>query len=199
MRITPAGAGKTSVFVMRLKCSQDHPRRCGENFLPLHRKSHNTGSPPQVRGKQEFSVARPRKERITPAGAGKTIFERCSVNEHQDHPRRCGENKSKARRLRELIGSPPQVRGKLCAVCVKLSLPGITPAGAGKTWTMEHLPAMDEDHPRRCGENLAVGDAAAVKEGSPPQVRGKRLRNHRGRAEPGITPAGAGKTHTLTV
>ena len=30
-RITPAGAGKTSLFEFRYACCKDHPRRCGEN------------------------------------------------------------------------------------------------------------------------------------------------------------------------
>ena len=32
-RITPACAGKTSHFTLRLSASQDHPRVCGENEL----------------------------------------------------------------------------------------------------------------------------------------------------------------------
>ena len=33
-RITPAGAGKTKVVCARESLTQDHPRRCGENFPP---------------------------------------------------------------------------------------------------------------------------------------------------------------------
>ena len=34
-RITPAGAGKTSSRRRRQMGTRDHPRRCGENFMPL--------------------------------------------------------------------------------------------------------------------------------------------------------------------
>ena len=71
---------------------------------------------------------------------------------------------------------------------------GITPAGAGKTWTMEHLPELDEDHPRRCGEN-DDGDISRLRDiGSPPQVRGKLYCVCFGSGGLRITPAGAGKT-----
>ena len=32
-RITPAGAGKTSVAIGTGVCNRDHPRRCGENTM----------------------------------------------------------------------------------------------------------------------------------------------------------------------
>ena len=31
-RITPAGAGKTSVSILSAYAARDHPRRCGENL-----------------------------------------------------------------------------------------------------------------------------------------------------------------------
>ena len=34
-RITPAYAGKSSCSMMFIKISEDHPRLCGEKFLPL--------------------------------------------------------------------------------------------------------------------------------------------------------------------
>ena len=50
------------------------------------------------------------------------------------------------------------------------------------------------DHPRRCGENTESMEEIAVSLGSPPQVRGKRLKKRGDADERGITPAGAGKT-----
>ena len=72
-RITPAGAGKTEAERENIESYKDHPRRCGENkFWPCGH-TQNAGSPPQVRGKQfDFGVDRS-NNRITPAGAGKTI------------------------------------------------------------------------------------------------------------------------------
>ena len=71
---------------------------------------------------------------------------------------------------------------------------GITPAGAGKTNQQFRQRNRTEDHPRRCGENVRAAENFDFSAGSPPQVRGKpRVSVARG-AEPGITPAGAGKT-----
>ena len=51
-RITPAGAGKTQHGLRGGWGSEDHPRRCGENMRGNCRYTRLTGSPPQVRGKQ---------------------------------------------------------------------------------------------------------------------------------------------------
>ena len=51
-RITPAGAGKTSIGYLRSLAFGDHPRRCGENTFLVFRIFLSF--------------------RITPAGAGKT-------------------------------------------------------------------------------------------------------------------------------
>ena len=50
-----------------------------------------------------------------------------------------------------------------------------------------------EDHPRRCGEKLALVGDLMQEVGSPPQVRGKGHRIAAGRKRGRITPAGAGK------
>ena len=112
-RITPAGAGKTQLFNNINIDIKDHPRRCGENITRLSRRKKRLGSPPQVRGKLNFSCSLLGVTRITPAGAGKTISlcpERAIA---RDHPRRCGENCRGRRNTPEIPGSPPQVRGKL--------------------------------------------------------------------------------------
>ena len=73
-RITPAGAGKTGFYRQPIWKAADHPRRCGEN---QHRDKYRvlrTGSPPQVRGKPFEKLMNGGNNRITPAGAGKTLF-----------------------------------------------------------------------------------------------------------------------------
>ena len=75
---------------------------------------------------------------------------------------------------RSRLGSPPQVRGKLCnLIAVQL---------------------LSEDHPRRCGENLVCPNLAGMRLGSPPQVRGKPSKPEDPHRRLRITPAGAGKT-----
>ena len=173
-RITPAGAGKTSLVLATCSDIMDHPRRCGENGIMRCRAWLRTGSPPQVRGKHYLRV---------PAAS-------CAV----DHPRRCGENDLYYIDPSDSEGSPPQVRGKLDRCMGAAAARRITPAGAGKTSDISELLWSRRDHPRRCGENETVCRQVAARLGSPPQVRGKqcaaltRFNCFR------ITPAGAGKT-----
>ena len=137
--ITPAGAGKTWIERTGETLLEDHPRRCGENANYRYAYRRGGGSPPQVRGKPASSTMRFALARITPAGAGKTIY--CCTRQAvtADHPRRCGENKHTGRRRIERLGSPPQVRGKLSHRHHIPCNSGITPAGAGKTqWRLDY-------------------------------------------------------------
>ena len=93
----------------------------------------------------------------------------------QDHPRRCGENGNSSCLTVWCAGSPPQVRGKLYYSMYLGRKPGITPAGAGKTFFMDNNFTPAEDHPRRCGENADNPVNSVKQTGSPPQVRGKRM------------------------
>ena len=70
-------------------------------------------------------------------------------------------------------GSPPQVRGKPISSAFVISFSRITPAGAGKTVLYAACNALNEDHPRKCGENDSTALKAEADAGSPPQVRGK--------------------------
>ena len=127
-----------------------------------------------MRGKlaiQIFSVVTPG---ITPAGAGKTCMKSDFKFWNGDHPRRCGENTIKIMKRRNMLGSPPQVRGKQIYFDESVLTARITPAGAGKT--------------QRRYKRL---DCLL---GSPPQVRGKHDDNIKSVVTQRITPAGAGKT-----
>ena len=175
MRITPAGAGKTTKLRQEVLAALDHPRRCGENGIPRNQGHLRAGSPPQVRGKLPQFVILPEQVGITPAGAGKTgTHAGC-------RPRG--------------VGSPPQVRGKLPCIVLDASASGITPAGAGKTEDWKSKYEKEQDHPRRCGENEDAARKKTDAEGSPPQVRGKPDHRPRQGTVCGITPAGAGKTY----
>ena len=200
LRITPAGAGKTQQFRQRNRIDSDHPRRCGENISDPACCSSIKGSPPQVRGKPERNISGRSGFGITPAGAGKTCFVILISSVLQDHPRRCGENRSGTVRTKTTRGSPPQVRGKPCCAFVTASRSRITPAGAGKTRYSCRMCSRSRDHPRRCGENKETMTEDAENAGSPPQVRGKLQLNAQYRLGRRITPAGAGKTtHTMEV
>ena len=94
-------------------------------------------------------------------------------------------------------GSPPQVRGKREVRTTPRVTLRITPAGAGKTFSPAVNYRNKKDHPRRCGENQKVLRNILRLPGSPPQVRGKRFIIRCGKVTTRITPAGAGKTHSL--
>ena len=152
-RITPARAGKTLNFRLRLVISSDHPRACGENYTAYTPEGKAYGSPPRVRGKHGGEFERSNITRITPARAGKTIFKRGIHLLYADHPRACGENcVFRSARLFP-TGSPPRVRGKLCSVLCDIYLTRITPARAGKTFVFLFCHFTYPDHPRACGEN----------------------------------------------
>ena len=111
--ITPAGAGKTDRIRLIELNRQDHPRRCGENYYNETPNVKTPGSPPQVRGKPLYFLSYSSMSRITPAGAGKTAGDTLSGFRKEDHPRRCGENHCIIPHNIAMLGSPPQVRGKL--------------------------------------------------------------------------------------
>ena len=111
------------------------------------------GSPPQVRGKQKYTIDMRRGRGITPAGAGKTPETALERLAFTDHPRRCGENFRRLSSGEMFTGSPPQVRGKHGTMDAKTLDRGITPAGAGKTHLIDQFHFYLRDHPRRCGEN----------------------------------------------
>ena len=72
LRITPACAGKTAAVYKDLTGEKDHPRVCGENFHVKLITIVRIGSPPRVRGKQQWVLTVLTHGRITPACAGKT-------------------------------------------------------------------------------------------------------------------------------
>ena len=91
------------------------------------------GSPPQVRGKVRVPADVRGGSGITPAGAGKRVFEMAKKYYPRDHPRGCGEKGMTSHKKENLQGSPPQVRGKVSYLREILVLIRITPAGAGKS------------------------------------------------------------------
>ena len=133
IRITPAGAGKTSRMGEKDPRGWDHPRRCGENVLSL-----------------QFPKPPPW---ITPADAGKTMSSSSAAAKRWDHPRGCGENAACIGWYFVVSGSPPRMRGKQVRLDDIFEKIRITPADAGKTRQGSGEKAPGQDHPRGCGEN----------------------------------------------
>ena len=150
--ITPAYAGK------RLPCCwvparrQDHPRVCGEKKSGCVPGRGKVGSPPRMRGKALVLCVSSSLPGITPAYAGKSERTNWTTTCRRDHPRVCGEKKSRTIRTKKFTGSPPRMRGKVTFHDLCRSMLGITPAYAGKRTGADRKAPTKEDHPRVCGE-----------------------------------------------
>ena len=131
--ITPACAGKSCPPQAPTFTRQDHPRACGEKGLLCPAVHLHGGSPPRVRGKASTNGLYPTFAGITPAYAGKRIWNSTALCPPRDHPRVCGEKLSTTSTDIHPAGSPPRMRGK--AVVLKWSCreTRITPACAGKS------------------------------------------------------------------
>ena len=70
-RITPAYAGKSNLQKKYKEGDMDHPRICGEKFIPAATRVPSIGSPPHMRGKAAGDRQERGRHRITPAYAGK--------------------------------------------------------------------------------------------------------------------------------
>ena len=129
-----------------------------------------------MRGKEILDALRTALVGITPAYAGKSHF--LVVNEilTKDHPRVCGEKMAMRKSVRLNLGSPPRMRGKADALCKIVVQLRITPAYAGKSVIRGGLVALNEDHPRVCGEKSFKSSVLPSLEGSPPRMRGKEGR-----------------------
>ena len=90
------------------------------------------------------------------------------------------------------------MRGKPLSLPVLLQHTRITPADAGKTYTPAFVVNQTQDHPRGCGENLSHIQSQFQNIGSPPRMRGKRIKLNKTDKYHRITPADAGKTAVLS-
>ena len=166
---------------------------CGEKRWTEHHPSRGLGSPPRVLGKVYRCKHIVRWLGITPACAGKRYQIATSGKNAEDHPRVCGEKSNIVLGRLPIAGSPPRVRGKVCAESMVVPPAGITPACAGKSRFGLRASVCAEDHPRVCGEKRWLVWHSAEIRGSPPRVRGKGIEDQLEVGTLGITPACAGK------
>ena len=192
--ITPAYAGKRLNYAPRNLAHKDHPRVCGEEPQPATHSAAPPGSPPRMRGRAAFHSRFPALAGITPAYAGKSPRATASRAAPWDHPRVCGEERHPGYRGKAPVGSPPRMRGRDLAKCKRWKAAGITPAYAGKRWTVAGTVAARWDHPRVCGEELYAMLAFVEIWGSPPRMRGRGTLAVQNEPQFRITPAYAGKS-----
>ena len=143
---------------------------------------------PELRYKYEVNGG------IIPACAGNTSTTRERRCRPRDHPRVCGEHSLAAYTITLNPGSSPRVRGTLESSCFRYFPTGIIPACAGNTISPESTSCWSWDHPRVCGEHVALVAPALVQAGSSPRVRGTPERRRRRKRRHGIIPACAGNT-----
>ena len=173
MRITPAYAGKSLPCPALLRFRQDHPRVCGEKHTHLNGTFLNLGSPPRMRGKAPLLSKAPSECGITPAYAGKSDYRCVTAQAYWDHPRVCGEKYFAIRDKVAKKGSPPRMRGKVVVPVKSSACCRITPAYAGKSCPAVYGNRLAQDHPRVCGEKVAIARLLPCLLGSPPRMRGK--------------------------
>ena len=133
LRNIPAYAGKTLLLPWCGLWHTEHPRVCGENFLPRLLYSVVSGTSPRMRGKLEWGIDCVVLLRNIPAYAGKTPGVWPSCRHAEEHPRVCGENKPFVFRFRIRKGTSPRMRGKLGGFRRCGGAPRNIPAYAGKT------------------------------------------------------------------
>ena len=191
-RIIPAYAGNTGTVRMACCLSRDHPRVCGEHFPRKRGGLLGVGSSPRMRGTPGPRLERLHAHRIIPAYAGNTsqsVSQKHSEQDHprvcgghsfsrlalwffQDHPRVCGEHEEPVQRIPAERGSSPRMRGTRPGCMSSLLVNGIIPAYAGNTKGNFFIDALQEDHPRVCGEHYRSDGEECTELGSSPRMRG---------------------------
>ena len=141
--ITPAYAGKSPARPGPRPWRWDHPRICGEKFPNIHVPVCRSGSPPRMRGKAHAGIRGIHQRRITPAYAGKSSTRLSCRCRPWDHPRVCGEKSAQGSILQALPGSPPRMRGKVYLFRLMTCPVRITPAYAGKSYS---IPGLIDHH-----------------------------------------------------
>ena len=192
--ITPAYAGTSRLRWSAPPDSRDHPRVCGEKLKETQEEIQHTGSPPRMRGKVFYSSYFAFGRGITPAYAGKSEKSADGLICARDHPRVCGEKHHRCHPLPRPRGSPPRMRGKALRTGQRPRACGITPAYAGKSYSLALFLGLHRDHPRVCGEKPLSLLTTRWCLGSPPRMRGKVCGLGACKAHIGITPAYAGKS-----
>ena len=155
------------------------------------------GSPPRGRGKVCIAFLGLSASRITPAWAGKRYQQQVGRAVGRDHPRVGGEKAKGKPKSQGHLGSPPRGRGKVETISSNSRAEGITPAWAGKSRAAVPAEQLIRDHPRVGGEKYAGRRHRGDLKGSPPRGRGKGQLHPWAAFHAGITPAWAGKRHTL--
>ena len=177
-RIIPARAGFTASALGVPGRHADHPRSRGVYAARGRSAANLRGSSPLARGLR----------------AGFARLVRGAV----DHPRSRGVYHPRRRRPRRRPGSSPLARGLLALRTGDYRDLRIIPARAGFTRRVTGTPSGSSDHPRSRGVYHHREENARVSLGSSPLARGLRYHARVRVCGPGIIPARAGFTGTVS-
>ena len=145
----------------------------------MHYSVRTIGSPPPMRGKDNYMTVSVDDFRITPAYAGKSGSACLRCSDAEDHRRLCGEKAFVWLQVLRMLGSLPPKRGKV-----------------GDAFLVAN---RVRHHPRLCGDKHMLPKRSTPIWGSPPPMRGKVHRHYKCHFILRITPAYAGKSLSVKV
>ena len=147
-----------------------------------------------MRGSQEHADWHGCVEGIIPAHAGLTFTPPYKFRHCRDHPRACGAHQDNNKKVWNLAGSSPRMRGSPGYADRQIPAVGIIPAHAGLTDYECLRCGRARDHPRACGAHFVWPASRAGFWGSSPRMRGSLEYDENYNNVVGIIPAHAGLT-----
>ena len=109
---TPAYAGKTNPGKNGERGRQKHPRLRGEDPLQVRYFQCGEETPPLTRGRPFLFIEERKRNRNTPAYAGKTLSAPQECGPFGKHPRLRGEDRNRTRKIPCVPETPPLTRGR---------------------------------------------------------------------------------------
>ena len=108
----PTRMGKTCHLFEKILEAPDHPHTHGENFFDSEDNVKIFGPSPHAWGKQRLQDLNKYEMRTIPTRMGKTHECRCRLVLLSDHPHTHGENTTKEKVMKRIIGPSPHAWGK---------------------------------------------------------------------------------------
>ena len=194
--LIPAGAGRTVGPGPRRAWIGAHPRWRGADWVTEWMIGRNEGSSPLARGGQMGAMKGIYTARLIPAGAGRTPRPTAESAQMTAHPRWRGADQISPDAADLADGSSPLARGGPTHHPRRHDLPGLIPAGAGRTSTLPLCTALARAHPRWRGADRRRTRPLMWHLGSSPLARGGRPPLNPLIPARRLIPAGAGRTRT---
>ena len=193
---TPACAGKSNTIANEANKIRKYPRVRGEE-LPFSLWYWSRAEiPPRARGRDTIKLGDLEDLGNTPACAGKSGFGQMPEKCCRKYPRVRGEEDIAPLMMPFTMEIPPRARGRASYTAPAQTTTGNTPACAGKSQVLHHVPQARRKYPRVRGEEeeliKTIGEDLEI----PPRARGRDGGERVGASAPGNTPACAGKSHS---